>query len=95
MSDFLEELDEQIRKAKEEKDLLEIRRESLIEELSHLHAVRRNYFEGMRNAAIAAIGIATKMIEDGLDDELISEMTELSLEEVIEIKIKNVKGEKK
>lgn len=26
MSDFLEELDEQIRKAKEEKDLLEIRR---------------------------------------------------------------------
>lgn len=83
MSDFLEELDEQIRKAKEEKDLLEIRRESLIEELSHLHAVRRKYFEGMKNAAIE---IATKMIEKGLDDELISEMTNLSIEEIIELR---------
>lgn len=83
MSDFLEELDEQIRKAKEEKNLLEIRRESLIEELSHLHAVRRNYFEGMRNAAIE---IATKMIEDGLNDKSISEMTKLSIEEIIELR---------
>lgn len=83
MSDFLKELDEQIRKAKEEKNLLEIRRESLIEELSHLHAVRRNYFEGMRNAAIE---IATKMIEDGLNDKSISEMTKLSIEEIIELR---------
>lgn len=62
---------------------LEIRRESLIEELSHLHAVRRKYFEGMKNAAIE---IATKMIEKGLDDELISEMTNLSIEEIIELR---------
>lgn len=87
MSDFLEELDEQIRKAKEEKDLLEIRRESLIEELSHLHAVRKKYFEGMSEGMInAAIEIATKMIEKGLDDELISEMTKLSIEEIIELR---------
>ena len=37
----------------------------------------------MRNAAIE---IATKMIEKGLDDELISEMTKLSIEEIIELR---------
>lgn len=77
MSDFLEELEEEIRKAKEEiviingdlkeKERLERRRKSLIEKISHLSAMKRKYLEGVEKGK-KEIEIARTAIEKNFDD---------------------------
>ena len=67
---------------KKERERYEKRRESLFNKLSALDSAREEGFEQGR------IEIATNLIQNGLDNELISKSTGLSIKEVEELRKK-------
>ena len=94
----LEQMEQEIRSAKaelirlsgnkEERELFEKRRQSLLEEVSALsYAEEKGIQKGIEQGAKQEkIEIAKNLIQNGLDNELIAKSTGLSIEEVEEIR---------